>query len=318
MTISKNLMTPSMEIWIRNICRSVVREELRNAMASAAPNTADVTLLVEAPAPVAVPPTLEVSIRQALTSIVREELGQTPPQGDDFFSQIFEMAPLSGDYVEFGVFRGASLTKAFFACRDWVRRLESGRIDHLVSDPRQVRERVTQLWQKRRFWGFDSFEGMPEPEGVDRERVVWQKGTFASPLDTLWQKLADAGVDLDKVVAIKGFFADALTESRRRELGIEKVAVAHVDSDLYESAKLALAFVTPALQNGTVIVFEEWFAYRGHPLQGEQRAFGEWRAENVDWLVTDYHSAGVAAKAFIVNHRSRRTEFRDRLAEITE
>ena len=316
MTIAKNLMTPSMEIWIRNICRSVVREELRSVLPSASISE-EVASLLEAPA-VALPPTLEVSIRQALTSIVREELSQVASESGDLFSHVFEIAPLSGDYVEFGVFRGASLTKAFFACRDWIRRLEAGRIDHLVDDPGLARARVAQLWQQRRFFAFDSFEGMPEPEGVDRERVVWQKGTFASPLETFYQRLADARVDVDKVVAVKGFFADTLTEHGRRELGIDKVAVAHIDSDLYESAKLALAFITPALQNGTVIVFDEWFAYRGHPLQGEQRAFGEWQRDNPDWLVTDYHTAGVASKAFIVNHRTRRTEFRDRLAEITE
>lgn len=130
--------------------------------------------------------------------------------------------------------------------------------------------------------------------------------------------LAAAGVPRDRVATVKGYFADTLNSTTRLELGIERVAVAHIDSDLCESARLALEFITPALQNGTVIVFDEWFAYRGYPDQGEQRAFREWQAANPDWVVTEYLCANVLAKSFVVNHRTRKTQFRDRLAELTE
>jgi hypothetical protein len=210
------------------------------------------------------------------------------------------------------------MARAYRTCSTWIQQLLSGRADHLVEDPAALRERIARLWAERRFIGFDSFEGMPEPQGVDRERIIWRKGTFATPLEEFQRRLDEAGVPREKVVAVKGFFADTLTAATRERLGIRRIAVAHVDSDLYESAALALAFVTPALQNGTVIVFDEWFAYRGHPHQGEQRAFAEWQAANPDWLVTEYQCAGTTSKTFIVNHATHRTPFADRLAEITE
>ena len=268
---------------------------------------------------------------EALRAIAREELSYlaaelpsappapavSSPGEDDLFMKAFQLAPMSGDYVEFGVFKGASLIRAYRAAFGWVHQLCHGRADHLVDEPAELRRRVESLWSARRFFGFDSFEGMPEPAGVDRARVIWRKGTFASPLEELQRRLAEAGVPREKVVTVKGFFSDSLTEANRVRLGIERIAVAHIDSDLCESARLALAFITPALQNGTVIIFDEWFAYRGHPLMGEQLAFREWQEAHPDWLVTEYQCAGVTSKAFLVNRRERPV-FRDRLAEIVE
>lgn len=236
----------------------------------------------------------------------------------DIFEKLFTLAPLRGDYVEFGVFQGHSMVRAYRAAEAWTRQLLNGRADHLVDDKAALRERVQALWAERRFIGFDSFEGMPEPTGVDRERVIWKPGTFEIAPEEFFRRVEGAGVPDEKLLAVKGFFHETLVPEMREHIGLDRVAVVHIDSDLYESARLALEFVTPALQNGTAILFDEWFAYRGHPDQGEQLAFREWQAAHPEWLVTEYQCAGVTSKAFLVNHATNRPQWRDALAELLE
>jgi hypothetical protein len=225
-----------------------------------------------------------------------------PSEYKMFWTKVFEIAPLAGDYVEFGVYKGRSLIAAHAAAQNWVNRLLNGRADHLVKDRGAFYQRVHKLWAERKFFGFDSFEGMPESKGVDSQRIIWQKGTFSHPIDAVHNSLTAAGIPANQIKLVKGFFSETLTDASRLELGLKKIAVAHIDSDLYESAVLALNFITPMLQNGTVIVFDDWFAYRGHPLMGEQRAFREWQEKNTEWLITEYASHGPYAKAFIVNN----------------
>ena len=68
---------------------------------------------------------------------------------------------------------------------------------------------------------------------------------------------------------IKGWFDDTLNEETLRAHKMDKAVLIHVDVEYYESAKTVLEFVTPLLQNGTVIVFDDWYNYRGNPELGE-------------------------------------------------
>jgi hypothetical protein len=159
-----------------------------------------------------------------------------------------------------------------------------------------------QGWERMRFFGFDSFEGLPEPKGIDLNGP-FQRGYFTCPLETVAQNLQKAQVALEKTVLVKGWYQDTLTAATRQKHQMGAAAVIHIDSDLYESAKLALAFVTPLLQDGTVIIFDDWFQYRGHPQKGERRAFAEWLDATPGWVATEYHKEGVWRNSFIMNRR---------------
>ncbi len=82
---------------------------------------------------------------------------------------------------------------------------------------------------------------------------------------------------------------------------MKKASIIWVDCDLYRSAATVLDFVTPLLQDGTLIIFDDWYAYRGNPRLGEQRAFGEWTEGVKNFTFTDFHKEGTYRNSFIAS-----------------
>lgn len=129
-----------------------------------------------------------------------------------------------------------------------------------------------------RFFAFDSFEGLPE--GSEKESGQFQKGEYSASLERFNANLQQAGVDSKDVQAVKGWFKDTLTPETKKKLGLKAAAVIWIDSDLYKSAVPVLDFITDLVVDGTILVFDDWFFFKGNPNKGEQRAFREWLAKN--------------------------------------
>lgn len=108
--------------------------------------------------------------------------------------------------------------------------------------------------------GFDSFEGLPE-----EWNHATGKGAFS--LGGNIPQFADTRVKL-----FKGWFDETL---REYQIPDHEVLFVNVDSDLYSSAKLVLAFVRAKLRAGDFIYFDE-FADRNHEL----KAFAEFLTES--------------------------------------
>ncbi|MER3395523.1 MAG: hypothetical protein C4318_06770 [Acidimicrobiia bacterium] len=175
------------------------------------------------------------------------------------------------------------------------------------SNPQRC-EDLKKRWDSMRFFAFDSFQGLPELKGPDSLTKDFTPGQFRTSSDEFWAHLRRRKIDTSKVVAVEGWFEDTLTDDTRTRLGIKKAAVVHIDSDLYASAKLALSFITPVLQDGTILIFDDWFNYRGHPALGERRALREWHEQNPKWGLTEYHKEGVRRNSFIVNDLTLRAD----------
>ena len=147
----------------------------------------------------------------------------------DLLTYAVQQAP-PGLALEFGVFKGTT-------------------INHLA---RQAPE--------RHFFGFDSFEGLPEH---------WT-GRRYSPVNF------DRGGKKPRVAAnvslIKGWFDATLPAFLAREMG--RIGFIHVDCDIYTSTKTALKLTVPRLMPGAIIVFDEFFNYKGYELH-EYKAFFE-------------------------------------------
>ncbi|BBK31743.1 macrocin-O-methyltransferase TylF [Stella humosa] len=216
----------------------------------------------------------------------------------------FEISQLDGDYLEFGVFRGSSFIQAYFSAMQIVAGFLGGRWDAAggKDDPTDMSKVwARQQWEQMRFIAFDSFSGVPKPGKIDSILPIFREGAYAAPRDEFLKELRKVGVDLDKVRIVEGFYEQSLTPEAAARLELKRIAVVHIDSDLYESAKQALAFCTPYFRDGTIVIFDDWFQFRGNPQLGEQRAFNEWRAAHPEWLVQDYLTEGSFRKAFILS-----------------
>ena len=121
------------------------------------------------------------------------------------------------DYLEFGVYRGATM-------RGWLERSSSS---------------------MSRFYGFDSFEGLPESWGNS-----FAAGHFATNGEL-------PEIDDPRVTFVKGWFQETLrpflaTFQPRSRLVINN------DSDLYSSTLFCLTQLDAIITPGTVLIFDEF------------------------------------------------------------
>jgi len=108
-------------------------------------------------------------------------------------------------------------------------------------------------------YGFDSFEGLPE----DWSGWIQDKGTFAG------EGIPQVN---DNVRLITGWFDETLEGFLAENSG--DLALAHIDSDLYSSAKTVLDALASRVKPGSIIVFNEYFNYPNWQ-QHEFKAFAE-------------------------------------------
>ncbi|PIQ86853.1 MAG: hypothetical protein COV74_03205 [Candidatus Omnitrophica bacterium CG11_big_fil_rev_8_21_14_0_20_45_26] len=123
------------------------------------------------------------------------------------------------------------------------------------------------------FFAFDSFEGLPEASGLDRQKC-FSKGKF-SMSEEAFKRLMRR--DLYRVTTIKGFYQDTLPHYEWQEKN--GIALAYFDCDYYESTKNALEFIKDKMNHGAVIAFDDWQMYYGDPKRGQKKAMTEFREQ---------------------------------------
>jgi len=200
---------------------------------------------------------------------------------DQFLRKIMNYAAasdLDGDYLEFGVFQGGNFASAY----QWAQKKKL---------------------HKMRFYAFDSFEGLPKSKGLDAEYEQFAEGECEASQATFNKNLEKTKVDLDKVTVIPGWFKNTLTKETKEKLPIKSAAVIWVDCDLYESTVPVLEFITDYIVDGTLLIFDDWFHFRGHPDKGEQLAFSEWLKKNPQFIATEFHKYYWHGNSFIINKK---------------
>ena len=198
---------------------------------------------------------------------------------------------LEGDYLEFGVYQGYSFIRAYQTLRYVFKR---------VATDAHSPERFA-LWEQMRYFAFDSFQGLPELHGIDSGSREFAPGHYACSEAHFRRNVAAAGLPPGKVITVPGWYDETCTPDTLQRLGLARAAIIHIDCDLYESARTVLRFVTPLLQEGTVLIFDDWYNFAGNPALGEQRAFAEWKAGLPGWAFTEYQKEGPVRNSFIAN-----------------
>ena len=199
-----------------------------------------------------------------------------------------------GDYLEFGVWEGRSLIHSMLYA-DFLEKLHGGR--------HPVFRWVDSLdkFRAMRFVAFDSFEGLSEPGEHDQlsDGNTFKKGQYACTVPNFEKNLRKNKVDASRVTSVPGWFSDSLNADTKAKFNLKKAAIVHIDCDLYEPAKQALDFVTDLVVDGTIIVFDDWWLYRGNPNRGEQRAFREWLDANPSITVSEFYK--MSTVSFVVH-----------------
>ncbi|MEM7194488.1 MAG: TylF/MycF/NovP-related O-methyltransferase [Pseudomonadota bacterium] len=182
---------------------------------------------------------------------------------------------VSGDYYEFGLFRGYTFLEAYKCCKN----LNLNDVN---------------------FYGFDSFEGLPEAEGIDQVDGRFFKGQFACSRDAVEKSLQKSGVDLDEVQLVEGYYEDSLTDELHDEHAFQPVAVALLDCDYYSSTVTALTWLDRYVHPGSVLLFDDWFSYGENEELGQQKAFQEFLDRHPEWRADPLWEFENHGKGFVI------------------
>jgi len=121
--------------------------------------------------------------------------------------------------------------------------------------------------------GFDSWRGLPppRPEDLASDVAAAEPGLFAwAAPEVVLRELRGHGLGLDAVKLVEGRFAETLPRFEGR------LALVHVDADLYESYLDALRHLWPKLAVGGLAAFDEYEL--DHLWPGPRRAVDEFVA----------------------------------------
>lgn len=223
---------------------------------------------------------LYITLSTAVPPLVKHNAGKIEILKCAFWHTAMEK--VEGSYFEFGVYEGSSMLSAL-------------KIHKSVSSKECAEFLGTQF--TRNFYGFDSFESGFRYQINDDAHPVFREGEFTSSLDRCRKRLKKyPGVKL-----IKGYFEDTIQNKTPPEIAAnEKCAIAFIDCDLKASTAIALDFLKPYLQPGSVIILDDVFSYKGDPTLGVNGAWDEFLARNPGIKTREFFNYGCTGKSYIV------------------
>jgi len=127
------------------------------------------------------------------------------------------------EFLEFGVYKGDSI-------KEWLR---------INTHP------------ESRFWGFDSFVGLPEQ---------WQRFTETTPVGAFDVQGVVPAIADERLAFVKGYFQDTLPEFLTTWCGGSpgRRIILHCDADLYSSTLYVLTTLNRFLVPGSILIFDEF------------------------------------------------------------
>lgn len=139
------------------------------------------------------------------------------------------------------------------------------------------------LIPEAKFYGFDSFEGLPESFSI------WKRGRF-----DIKGKLPKVNKN---VSLIKGYFNETLPKFLEEHK--EKAAFIHIDCDLYSSTKTIFDNIYDRIVPNTVIQFDEYYNYpgwRNHEFKAFQEFCKKYSVE-YEYIGISYTQVAVVIKS---------------------
>ena len=183
-----------------------------------------------------------------------------------------------GDYLEFGVFTGSSFTCAIKTHRrlKYLGKLETS------------------------FYGFDSFEGFGDIKEDDKHPFYLNsifKVNSKKVINEIYKHSRDYNVKI-----VKGYFNETiLNKDCKKDFDIQKTRCVLFDCDLKDSTKIALNFCLSSLQQGTILIFDDFFSFKGNPSKGVAGAFYEFCEANKNFTFRKVFDYGYGGSAYILS-----------------
>jgi hypothetical protein len=209
-----------------------------------------------------------------------------------FFRQCIDFInyeKISGDILEFGVFTGrtlAAFTNLLRTQHAWS--FEEKRV--IGFDWFQGLSRQTEPHSR---WNLESCTTNHEP---DNPVASINEPVSREVVERLFRYL-DIGLPILEIGDFEDTIPSALSGGK-----VTKAAIIHIDCDLYESTASVLRNVASIIQDGTIILFDDWFHYKGNKSKGESRAFSEFLEQQSHALTAQpYHTYGTFCKSFIMS-----------------
>ena len=183
-----------------------------------------------------------------------------------------------GSYMEFGVFTGSSFNFAM-----------------------KINKQIEKIFGKANceFIGFDSFQGFGKINEDDRHHF-YKDETFSVNVEKVLKNIKKSAKG-QRMRIIKGFFHETIKDKTTQDLNIDKARVVLIDCDLKESTRLALEFIRPSIQEGTIILFDDYIWFKGSKKKGEYSAFNDFKNKYPEILFRRVFDYGYGSRAFIAH-----------------
>ena len=183
-----------------------------------------------------------------------------------------------GDYLEFGVFTGSSFNFAM-----------------------KINRKMEKIFKRKidtQFIGFDSFDGFGEIKPID-ENPSFKNIFFKVDKKKVFKNIKKNSKN-QRYKLIEGFYQQTIKDKNPNDYGIGKSRLIMIDCDLKESTSIALNFAKHSLQEGTIIIFDDFNFYKGNKNKGEFGAFEDFKNQNPDIKFRKIFDYGYSGRTFIV------------------
>jgi len=155
---------------------------------------------------------------------------------------------IEGDFVETGAWRGGACILA--------------------------REIFKESNVNKKVYVYDSFEGLPKPNGekypIDANDIHWSIPELSVSLEQVQENFKlFRGLD-DEVIFVKGWFKDTMPINK-----IDKICILRLDGDMYESTIQVLEALYDKLSPGGFCIIDDW-----GPMHGAKQATYDFREKH--------------------------------------
>ena len=115
---------------------------------------------------------------------------------------------------------------------------------------------------------------------------------------------ANCGTNLESLASVAPSQTPSPIQPVKKSKGNTKIALLHIDCDLYESTRTVLKDISDLFQDGTVMLCDDYWSFRGRKDKGEQLALREAFECNDAFTYTSWFQYGWHGQAFIINKKN--------------